>query len=505
MLKALKHIISLSFLPSQWLNHAMFLVLLVAQLVYIKFPATPPYEELDNCLQRNLKYHTDYNGKFIKEIIIDKTEKKVFLKPNETIEDLTKAVFDFNAKAYSLTSWLEMCKDNVVDYGINDLLHSNIRSRLRYFHAYMLELVVPEAHMAMNRWSSVNQFLLMDSVLTSSNKYYSKLSGKELRTLLTALQLAVALDEQLILYEINVERSGCWMDFSAFLSIAIPSTLVLYPGQYVNAIIFIAENNKYANVSVDMMNEGIIDTIDEGVAFWQAKAKDLGVHIVHGYACMNLDTMTINQPWSFQYLVLEKGISLQGDKMNTLYTGVHNPVTISVPGYPLSALSLRVPGASVAKLSDGHYTISVPQKKKDILYGYIDARNTKGTVSTVHGMELHVKELPPPVATIAGVAEGDVLPLVQLLQVHSIGIAQRDTEMDMEYNLRSYQIGFITRNRTYYTGAYTITGNDWTTIPELKEILQQLQPGDRVIVSDIEATDSRGVQAEVPPASYTIQ
>lgn len=388
-------------------------------------------------------------------------------------------------------------------------MHYNIITRLKNYRSYLVNLVDTEVNEAINHQLLINQFIYQDSVLQSiDKKVYCHLGHKEIRTVLASLQLAITLDDKMVLSQMYYERliryCGGWWWCQA---VSVPKVPYAFPGQKVVTQIALCLYEPFSNHNVDiyMLSEGEIDTVESRVIFWQTKTNDLGVHIVHGYACMNLDTVTINQPWSFQYLVLEKGISLQGDKMNTLYTCVPNPVTISVPGYPLSALNLRVPGASVTKQSDGHYTISVPQKKKDILYGYIDARNTKGTVSTVHGMELHVKELPPPVATIAGVAEGDVLPLVQLLQLHSIGIAQRDTEMDMEYNLRSYQIGFITRNRTYYTGSYTIHGNDWNTIPELKEIMQQLQPGDRVIISDIEATDSRGVQVEVPPASYTIQ
>lgn len=95
----------------------MFCVLLVAQLVYIKFPATPPYEELDNCLQKNVQNNTASNSMSILEILTGYSEHRLRLKEGETMEILKKTVYDFNAKSYLLRSWLKLCSDSIDDGG----------------------------------------------------------------------------------------------------------------------------------------------------------------------------------------------------------------------------------------------------------------------------------------------------------------------------------------------------------------------------------------------------
>jgi hypothetical protein len=62
--------------------------------------------------------------------------------------------------------------------------------------------------------------------------------------------------------------------------------------------------------------------------------------------------------FSQDYMVARPSAVVSPDKMNVLYIGVPNPVSVSAPGVPTSSLNVSMSGGSISG-SGGHYTVRV--------------------------------------------------------------------------------------------------------------------------------------------------
>lgn len=97
----------------------------------------------------------------------------------------------------------------------------------------------------------------------------------------------------------------------------------------------------------------------------------------------------------FEYEVGERSVTVSADKMNVMYVGVENPISVSAAGVPSRQVEVRAEGVDLRKESNGHY-VAVPRrpgKAKITVAG-------GGLRPTV--FEYRVKKIPNPVITLGG-------------------------------------------------------------------------------------------------------
>jgi hypothetical protein len=128
----------------------------------------------------------------------------------------------------------------------------------------------------------------------------------------------------------------------------------------------------------------------------------------------------IRRPFSSEYLVAEGGVVVSPAKMNVFYTGVDNPVEISVAGVAQNKISADATNGSL--ISSGGMFIMRPKRPGNSMitvYAELD-----GKKRNVGSKEFRVKPVPDPYATIGGKKGGGshrpVWPLLCRLTLNSI-------------------------------------------------------------------------------------
>ena len=263
------------------------------------------------------------------------------------------------------------------------------------------------------------------------------------------------------------------------LCVAVPKQNYANPGQKVEALLFLCDYNKAINPTI-RSNDIRVDKTENGVAAVSRRTDHLGVQTANGTITLEFGKPYPVKPWSFQYIVVAPGAAMDLDKMNVMYTNYPHIVDIDVPGYEKAALSLRSSRGTVQKIEDGRFSVQVAGTGRPV-YLYVDAKNDIGKTSTVAGREFRVKSVPPPTATIAGAVDGSISKNA-LVKPLNLDLQPFDTELDIQYSITSYNITILKPK--------TVLGP--LTPSEYAAQKNMLEPGDRILISEISCADNLG-------------
>src|SRR5690606_13825332 len=104
----------------------------------------------------------------------------------------------------------------------------------------------------------------------------------------------------------------------------------------------------------------------------------------------------------YSHIVLSQGVAVAADKMNVLYVGLENPITIAAEKYSCKDLVVEISQGTITKNKDNscRYTANFKTPGKTI----ITVKNNKGKI--LSEVEFRIKRVPDPVAMVGGMNGG---------------------------------------------------------------------------------------------------
>nr|MBD3621527.1 gliding motility protein GldM [Sunxiuqinia sp.] len=179
---------------------------------------------------------------------------------------------------------------------------------------------------------------------------------------------------------------------------------------------------------------------------------------------------------------------------------VPNPVSVSVPGVPSEDLQVTVTNGKIQQ--DGKDYLVFPTAED------INGRNTKVTVNANIGgqmrsmgsMVFRVKQVPDPVATIAGQTSG-VIRKEDLLAEDGIFAALIDFDFDLKFTVTQFDITFTGAGG--YTNTWSSTSNRFTT--DQTRQFNTLTVGSIIYIDNIMARGDDGTDRQLSPISFKIR
>lgn len=178
----------------------------------------------------------------------------------------------------------------------------------------------------------------------------------------------------------------------------------------------------------------------------------------------------------FDYTVgAPSGIAVSPDKMNVLYIGVDNPVTISA-GAGSEKVSAQFSGGSIAKVNGNKYVIkpSAGNYGEHTVTVLVEGRSS-GKVG------FRVKQLPNPTSYVGNLKPGPV-PSASFKAMGGIIAKLEDSEFDAPFEVISYKVGAISADIPDYAPIEN-RGARWNGTAET--LINRLKPGALVAITDI--------------------
>jgi gliding motility-associated protein GldM len=190
------------------------------------------------------------------------------------------------------------------------------------------------------------------------------------------------------------------------------------------------------------------------------------------------------------------GVAVSVDKMNVLYIGVDNPLTITA-GAGAEKVSASFSGGSLSKASGSKYIARPnPGSSGEHTITVMVEGKSAGKVS------FRVKQLPNPAAYVGNLKPGAV-PSASFKAMGGVIAKLEDSEFDAPFEVVSYQVGAIGGDNPFYTPTLN-NGPRWSG--SAAQLISKLKPGALVAITNINVKGPDGRVRQLPGSlSYNLK
>ena len=273
--------------------------------------------------------------------------------------------------------------------------------------------------------------------------------------------------------------------FNKVAAKVIPRSTYVLQGQQYQADVLVAAYDEKTKITIKVLpgadtltpkNEKKAMVIEgqAGMGKLEFPAKKVGLQKYAGVIEM-IDPKTNKlKPYHFKgaYIVAPPALTVAPLKMNVLYIGIDNPVSISAAGIPDEKIRPSIDLGTLKRGPEGKdWIVRINKAPKGVRKAYISATAKILNKELPLGkVEFRVKRVPTPTAQIAGQSDGQI-DKNRLLAAGAIIPNMRDFEFEVYYQVTGYTFG------TIINGDYipkNVKGNRFT-----KEIVNIIKNGKR--------------------------
>jgi len=205
-------------------------------------------------------------------------------------------------------------------------------------------------------------------------------------------------------------------------------------------------------------------------------AGSVGEHKITGNLIFNENGQEREVPVEQSFLTVPKpnSATISADKMNVVYRGVTNPMTISFAGIPDNLVSASAPGLSKGS-GVGKYNMN-PGTGREVVINVTGKLPDGKPVSD--RATFRIKDIPKPSGTIAGQVDNAKLPR-NTVEIASIGAVLEDFDFELPIQVTSFKIKVPGQPSVEVSGTKL---ND-----QAKSALRKARRGDGIQIFDIKA------------------
>ncbi|MGC9342146.1 MAG: gliding motility protein GldM [Bacteroidales bacterium] len=316
-------------------------------------------------------------------------------------------------------------------------------------------------------------------------EHFESLPLASVVTILSKMQSDVRNTEAEILSFLLSQIDAGSFKFNKIEPIVIANSDYVFKGQEYKARIFLAAYDSTKAPIVKLNNNEELP-VEEGKGIYVGNTASVGPKKWGGTIILEGET-PITRKFEAQYQVAEASAVISPTKMNVFYRGVKNPVAISVSGVPKEDIQAEITKGSIRRSSGGDWEVmpaSGPEGEVVSVRVYANVDNTRRFMGK---MDFRVKNVPPPVAKIAGRSQG-AISLTDLSRTTGVEAELEDFDFELEYTVTEFTVsavlsgGFTTREKS--------TSDKYTQAQ--KDIIRQLGTGKNFTVTDIKAVGPDG-------------
>ncbi|MEM7484441.1 MAG: gliding motility protein GldM [Bacteroidota bacterium] len=299
---------------------------------------------------------------------------------------------------------------------------------------------------------------------------------------LTALQADVKTTEESALKSMLEGELTNQVSLTNFATSLLASKSAFYNGDKYDGKIIISKTDKTstpvkAELTLDgrKLTEGKDYKLEAGGVQMLIGAGSPGDHEIVGtmYFMQDGEEIPVEVKNSFATISKPNAAVIAADKMNVVYRGVANPMTISIPGIPDNKVSASAPGLS--KRSGSKYVMN-PGKGREVTISASGVLPDGQRISTP--ATFRIKDIPRPGGTVRG-ESGSVKMPRKNLEISTIGAMLEDFDFDLNLGVSGFKFKV--------PGQPTIVVNGNKLNGRAKSALKRAKRGEAVQIFDIKA------------------
>lgn len=311
-------------------------------------------------------------------------------------------------------------------------------------------------------------------------------------TILSKIQTDVKNAENVVVRKFLSKMDEALVTLDAFAAVAVAPTSYVIQGQPYTAEVFLTAYDSKQNPDITV-NGSKLSTRD-GRGIYTINANSEGEFKWKGTIRVQQTDGTVKtyETPEQSYTVARPSAVVSPDKMNVLYIGPDNPISVSAPGIPKEKLKVNMTGGSLSG-SNGKYIAKVSGGSEAVVT--VSAELAPGKSQVLGTTKFRIKEVPPPIATFAGKASG-VVSAATAKSTGKLEAELRNFDFDFKYRISKFTL-FAQKPRQ---DAIIIQSNDDNFAGQVKQVISSLAPGDVIYFLNISAVGETGktVNLETP-------
>ncbi len=215
----------------------------------------------------------------------------------------------------------------------------------------------------------------------------------------------------------------------------------------------------------------------KGAAVVKFRAGRVGENSIIGEFMFKQDGKKVMIPVKSSYLVIPKpnAAVVSADKMNVVYRGVQNPITISIPGVTDNNVSASAVG--LKRIKGTKYNL-LPGKGKEVIIN-VTGKTSDGTKIKSPPVVFRIKDIPPPAATIRKQYGSIKMPKSSLTK-STVDAALIDFDFDLKLKVASFKVKI--------PGQSTVLVNGTRFDARAQKALMKAKRGDVISIFDVKAS-----------------
>jgi gliding motility-associated protein GldM len=355
------------------------------------------------------------------------------------------------------------------------------------------------------KMKAVDDACQLNTILTQQElKKYPNWSAKYLEhsplagvvTMLTKMQSDARATQGAVMDVLNQGKTTV-VKVDGFTTVVAPVSGggVVMSGDEYKAKIFLAaitsgsENDEY------ILEKGGSALVEEdGNWYYVAKGGSPGNFEYSGIVKVKTATGDKTYPFNGEYQVFQGGATISATKMNVLYIGVDNPISVGVPGVSPAGVRPSMSGGTISR-SGKDWVARVTQKGTATISAY--ATMSDGSNRLMGKMEYRVKQLPKPEAKWGTVESGTSMARSAVAIHRSIraGMGPEFAFEGLKYRVTGYRFVLAPRK-----GEAFMQSQKGSSIPSgFSERVRKARKGDRLLVDKIRAVGPDGKPRNLKP------
>jgi len=309
-------------------------------------------------------------------------------------------------------------------------------------------------------------------------------------TNLTSMQTDIATTQSEIFGTLLGGQLESDVSMSNYNTILIPEKSAFFQGENFKGKIVLGRYDSSLKPSEVVVNGNKITTIVNGGAILDFPAGAVGEREIKGKFVFIENGEPVEIEISSSYAVIPKPNSavISADKMNVVYRGVANPMTISIPG--ISDNLVNASGSGLSKASGIGKYIMTPGSGREVKIIVTGKLPNGQSVSS--SQDFRIKDIPSPVGSIRK-QSGYVIMPKSSLEKSTVGAELPDFDFDLTLNTSGFTI------KVPGQSAVVVRGNRMND--QAQKAIGKSKRGDVVTIFDIKSSLSGNSSYKIKDAS----
>lgn len=317
-------------------------------------------------------------------------------------------------------------------------------------------------------------------------------------TILSKFQNDIKTSENKVITFCHEQVGKVILRFDAFQAIVGQNSKYLMPGQdiEITAGLGAFSKTKLPNVSIGGSNVALNA---DGVAVYKASAGGMGSHTIRVVVSFkDQDGVDQQRPFDVEYIVGQSNASIGLDKMNVLYIGVDNPVTIAASGGGDDKVQASISGGggSLTRVGNGKYIARVSSVADNCTITV----NVEGKIA---GQQVfRVRTVPQAQAYVGGQPSGANVSAGAFKAQGGVGAGIKDFPFELSYDVESFTFTCDTDDGDIVS----VPNNGAAFSPAVRNAMNaQLKANKMVTIDNIRVKGPDGRTSPAPSLIYYIK